>query len=123
VVDWHALDMEVEKRRHDFERRVEEAGDEILERLEQAERCCKEAEEARRRDWEKFEGRLMTAAEKHQFELDGIRRQTATMTAEYVNVISAAREDMERAFAEHRSENRAQTDALFKLLDRLPPSD
>lgn len=123
MVDWHALDMEVERGQRNFERRMEETGGEILERLERAERCCKEAEEARRRDWEELKGRMMTAEEKHQFELDGIRRQFTTMTYEYVKVISSAREDMERENAERRAESRAQTDALLKLMDRLPPSD
>jgi hypothetical protein len=66
---------------------------------------------------------MMTAEEKHQFELDGIQRQFTTMTYEYVKVISSAREDMERENAERRAESRAQTDALLKLMDRLPPSD
>lgn len=123
MIDWHAVDMEVERGRRDFERRLEEAGNEILKRLERAERFCKEAEETRRRDWEELKGRMMTAEEKHQFELDGIQRQFTTMTYEYVKVISSAREDMERENAERRAESRAQTDALLKLMDRLPPSD
>jgi ribosomal protein S30 len=120
VIDWNALDMEVERGKRDFERRVEEAGHEIRERLERVESSCKAAEVSRRRDREKLEGRVMTAAEKHQFELDGIRRLVATMTNEYVSVISAARHDLERAFAEARDENRAQSDALLKVFDRLP---
>ena len=130
MIDWHAVDMEVERGNRDFERRMEEASGKIRERLEGAERCFKEAEEARRRDWEKFEGRMLTAAKKHQFELDGIRRVSAQMTDEYVKVIRAAGEDMRREFAkletqfdEGRDENRAQTEALLKMLDRLPPSD
>jgi hypothetical protein len=117
VIDWHAVDMEVERRKRDFERRVEETGDEILERLEDALRCCKAAEEARRHDWEELKGRMMTAEEEHQFKLDGIQRQFATMTTEYIKVLDAARADWEREFAE----NRAQADALMKMLDRLPP--
>lgn len=65
----------------------------------------------------------MTAAERHQFELDGIRRVSARMTDEYVKVINAAWADLKRVLAEGRAESRAQTEALFKLLDRLPPSD
>jgi DNA anti-recombination protein RmuC len=121
VIDWQALDMELERRKRDFERRMEETGGEICERLERVERCCKEAEEARREDWEQFKGRMMTAQERHRFELDGIRRTSARMTDEYVKIISAAREELEQVFAEGRAESRAQTDALFKLLDRLPP--
>lgn len=120
--------MELERRKRDFERRMEEASGEVRERLEEAERCFKKAEEARRLDWEKFEGRMLTAAEKHQFELDGIRRVSAQMTDEYVKVIRAVGEDMRRGFAEleakfaeGRGETRAQTEALMKMLDRLPP--
>ena len=134
MVDWHALDMELERGQRDFDRRMEETGGEIIERLERAERCCKEAEETRRRDWEELKGRMMTAAEKHQFELDGIRRQTATMTAEYVNVIRSAREDIEQKSAERRAESReefeellaevrAQREAFLRMLDRFPPRD
>jgi hypothetical protein len=125
---WDDLDMELEKGRRDFERRMEEASGEIRERLENAERCFKEAETVRQLAWEKFEGRMVTAAEKHQFELDGIRLVSAQMTEEYVKVIRAAGEDMRRGFAkveakldEGRDENRAQTEALLKMLDRLPP--
>jgi hypothetical protein len=125
VIDWHALDMELERGKRDFERRMEETGNEVRERLERAERCCKEAEEERRRSWEEFEGRVMTAHEKHQFELDGIQRLFATMTTEYVKVVQAVGEDMRRGFAEDREaareENRPHTEALLKMLDRLPP--
>lgn len=123
MIDWNALDMKLERDRRDFERRMEDTGGEICKRLEQVERSCKEAEEARRRDWEEFEGRMMTAQERHRFELDGIRRTSARMTDEYVKVISEAREELKQVFAEGRAESRAQTDALFKLLDRLPPAD
>jgi hypothetical protein len=129
---WDDLDVELERGNRDFERRMEERGGEICERLEAAERCFKEAEEPRRLAWEKFEGRMMTAAEKHQFELDGIRRVSAQMTDEYVKVIRAAGNDMQRRFAqveaqidenraEARAGARAQTEALMKMLDRLPP--
>lgn len=111
---------------------MEESSGEIRERLEGAERCFKEAEEDRRLAWEKFEGRMMTAAEKHRFELDGIQRVSAQMTDEYAKVIRAVGEDLQRGFAkveaqidenraEARGEARAQTEALLKMLDRLPP--
>lgn len=125
--------MELERGNRDFERRMDERSGEIRDRLERAEQCFKEAEEAeeaRRLKWEEFEGRVMTAAEKHRFELDGIRRVSAQMTDEYVKVIRAVGEDMRRGFAElevkfdeGRGETRAQTEALMKMLDRLPPSD
>lgn len=124
--------MELERKERDFERRLEETGGEICKRLERVERCCKEAEEARRRDWEEFKGRTVTAQERHRFELDGIRRTSARMTDEYVKVMRAASADIKREFAEgreearaeaeeSRAENRAQTEALLKMLDRLPP--
>jgi hypothetical protein len=122
---WDDLDMELERGKRDFEQRMEERSGEICERLERAERCYKEAEQAKRRDWEEFEGRVMTAAERHRFELDGIRRVSAKMTDEYVKVIRAVGEDIRREFAElHREireENRPHREALLKMLDRLPP--
>jgi hypothetical protein len=127
-VSWDDLDMELERGRRDFERRMEERSGEICERLERAERCFKKAEEARQLEWERLEGRMMTEAKRHRFELDSIRRVSAKMTDEYVSVIRAAGEDMRREFAkveakldEGRDENRAQTEALLKMIDRLPP--
>jgi hypothetical protein len=118
---WEGLDMELERGREDFERRLEEGRGEILKRIEQVERCCKGAEEARRRDWEELKGRLMTEGEKRQHESDGIQRLFAVLTDEYVNVVRSAGEDLKREFAEGRAESRAQTEAILKLLDRLPP--
>ncbi len=125
MIGRNALDMEVERSRRDFERRLEEGHLEIIEHMERVLRCCREAEEARRRDWEELKGRLMTAEEQRRFELDSIQMLFATMTREHVGVIAAATEDMERRFAESRSESRAEnqahTEALLRLLDRLPP--
>jgi hypothetical protein len=121
VIDWHAVDMEVERSRREFEKRLEEGHLEIVEHMERVLRCCRESEEARRRHWEELKGRLMSAEEQRRFELDNIQMLFTTMTREHVNVIAAASEDMERRFAEGRSENKAHTEALLKLLDRLPP--
>jgi hypothetical protein len=131
-VAWNDLDMDLERKERDFERRLEETGGEIREHLERVHQCCKEAEGVRRCEWEKLKGRLMTAEEKHQFEMDNIRLLFARMTDEYVKVIRAASADIKREFAEgreearaaaeeSRAENRAQTEALLKMLDRLPP--
>lgn len=122
MIEWHALDMEVDRSRREFERRLEEGHEEIVEHMERVLRCCREAEEARRCDWEELNGRLMTAEEQRRFELDSIQTLFATMTREHVRVIAAASEDMERRFAETRGENRAHTEALLKVLDRLPPT-
>lgn len=43
------------------------------------------------------------------------------MTTEYIAIIRALGEDMHNEFQETRAENRAQSDALMKMLDRLPP--
>jgi tRNA/tmRNA/rRNA uracil-C5-methylase (TrmA/RlmC/RlmD family) len=132
-MDWHALDMEIERGNRDFERRMEEAGNEIQEHLERTYQRCKEFEEARRRDWEELRGELMTAEEKRRLEMDSIQRLFANMTSEYVKVVSSAREDIERKSAEGRAEARAafdellaearaQRQATLRMLDRLPPS-
>lgn len=118
---WLDLDMELERRREDFERRLVEGRREIRERIERVERCCRETEAARRRDWEELKGHLATEAEKRQFESDSIQRLFAALTVEYVNVVRSAGEDMRREFAEGRAEAKAQTEAILKLLDRLPP--
>jgi hypothetical protein len=121
-MSWEDLDMEIEQGREDFERRIEEGRREIRERIERLELCCKEAEDARRRDWEELKGRLMTTDEKRQHESDGFLRLIATMTNEYVAIMRAVGADMERGFAEVQSEGRAHREALLRLLDRLPPS-
>ncbi|HET7509397.1 MAG TPA: hypothetical protein VFJ65_04030 [Solirubrobacterales bacterium] len=120
--------MELEQWQRDFDRRVEEGRGEIQARIEGAERCCKEVEEARRRDWEELKGRMMTAEEKRQYEIDYIQRLFATLTDEYVNIIRSVGEDMRQGFAENRAEAeegraqlRANTEAVLRMLDRLPP--
>ncbi|HMI80798.1 MAG TPA: hypothetical protein VK480_03335 [Solirubrobacterales bacterium] len=131
-MDWHALDMELERRRCDFERRVEEGRREIRERIEGVERSCKEAEDARRRDWEELKGRLMTAEEERKHHSDGFLRLMSAMTDEYVTIARSIGEDMKREFAESRAESRAkfeellaearaQRQATLRMLDRLPP--
>ena len=122
------LDMELEERLRDFDRRLEQGRREIRERIEGVERCCKEAEKARRRDWEELKGRMMTADEARKHQSDGILRLMAAMTDEYVNIMRSVSDDMRREFAEGRAEAeegraqlRANTEAVLKMLDRLPP--
>jgi hypothetical protein len=122
-MSWLDLDMELESRMEDFERRLAEGREVIREQIERAERRCKEDEAARRRDWEELKGHLATEAEKRQFESDSIQRLFAALTVEYVNVVRSAGEDMKREFAEGRAEARAQTEAILKLLDRLPAGE
>jgi hypothetical protein len=120
---WDDLDMEREQWREDFEQRVEEGSRELCSRFDALERGCRAAEEARRRDWEAAEGRVMTAAEKLQHQHDGFMRLLSTMGAEYMGALNALGVDMEQRFAEGKEENRAQTEALMRMLDRLPPTE
>ncbi len=134
AVDWQALDMEIERERCDFVRRLAESRGEVLEKIEALQRELREGGEARRREWEELNGRLMTAEEKRQFENDHIQRVLAQMTDTHVQAFQAAQEDMKRAFAESRAESRAkfeelqaearaQRQATLRMLDRLPPPD
>lgn len=127
---WKDLDMEMEQWQREFDRRVEEGRREIRERIEGVERCCKEAEERRRRDWEELKGRMMSAEEERKHHSDGFLRLMAAMTDEYVTIIRALGDDMKRGFAENRVEAeegraqlRANTEAVLRMLDRLPPSE
>jgi hypothetical protein len=133
-MDWHALDMELERKRCDFERRLEEGRGEVLEKIEVLQRELREGGEARRREWEELNGRLMTAEEKRQFENDHIQRVLAQMMDAHVETMRAAQEDIQREFAESRAESRAkfeelqaearaQRQATLTMLDRLPPSE
>lgn len=134
AVDWQALDMEIEREGCDFARRLEEGRGEVLEKIETLQRELREGGEARRREWEELNGRLMTADEKRQFENDHIQRVLAQMMDAHVQAFQAAQEDMKRAFAESRAESRArfeelqaearvQRQATLRMLDRLPPSE
>jgi hypothetical protein len=123
VVDWDAIDMEVERGKRDFERRVQEGRREIMERIENVEQRCREAEKVRRREWEDVTGHVITGQEEQKRSGDAMLRLVAETTAEYLAVIRALGEDMRHQFAEVRAENRAHTEALLKVLDRLPPSD
>lgn len=120
--------MELEQQLRDFDRRVEEGRREIRARIESVEQCCKEAEEARRRDWEELKGRMMTAEEERKHQSDGFLRLMAAMTDEYVTIIRAVGADMRSEFArgraeaeEGRAQLRANTEAVMRMLDRLPP--
>lgn len=131
---WDDVEVDLERRRCDFERRLEEGRGELVERIEVLQRDLREGGEARRREWEEINGRLMTADEKRQFENDHIQKVLAQMTDAFVSTIRAAGEDMRREFAESRAESRekfeelqaesrAHRQATLRMLDRLPPPD
>lgn len=120
--------MELERRRCDFERRIDEGRREIRERIETVEHRCKKAEETRRQEWEDLKGRVMTAQEEQQHHSDGMLRLMSAMTDEYVTIIRAIGDDMRQGFAElregdeeGRAQLRANTEAVLRMLDRLPP--
>jgi hypothetical protein len=119
--------MELERKRCEFERRLEEGRGDLVKRIEELQRILREGGEARRREWEELNGRLMTADEKRQFENDHIQRVLAEMTDAHVQTLHALNEDMKREFAESRAESKAegeaQREALMRMLDRLPPPE
>lgn len=118
---WNDLDMEMERGKRDFERRAEEVGREIQGRIERVEQRCKKAEEVRRSEWERLEGRVMTAEEKQERRSDEFLRLINAVGQEHLRILAALDDDMRRGFAELRDENRPHTEALLKVLDRLPP--
>jgi hypothetical protein len=133
-VAWDDLDMELEKGRCEFERRLEEGRGDLVKRIEELQRILREGGEERRREWEELNGRLMTADEKRQFENDHIQRVLAQMTDAHGKTMQAAQEDTRRAFDEWRAESRAkfeelqaearaQRQATLRMLDRLSPPD
>lgn len=123
AVPWDDLDMEREEWRKDFDRRLEEGRREIRARIERVERGCREADEARRKEWEKLEGRVMSAHEKQDHRSDGFLRLLAAMTDEYVTIARSINEDIRAGFAESRAEGKAHREAMMRILDRLPPTD
>ncbi len=114
--------MELERQRWERDQRLEQMGREIRERIEKVERHCKESEEARRKDWEQLEGRVMTAEEKQERRSDGFLRLINAVATEHLKIIADLGDDMARRSEEARGENRAHTEALLKVLDRLPPA-
>lgn len=134
AVAWDDLDMELEKGRCEFERRLEEGRGDLVKRIEELQRILREGGEERRREWEELNGRLMTADEKRQFENDHIQRVLAQMTDAHGKTMQAAQEDTRRAFDEWRAESRAkfeelqaearaQRQATLRMLDRLSPPE
>lgn len=113
--------MEEDRIRREMDERLERSHAEIRGRLETIEGHWEEDEEARRREWEALEGRLMTAQEEHRHFNDGILRKMTVMTEEYIRIMREAGAALQREIAEQRSQIRANTDAVLKALDRLPP--
>ncbi|HEU4462752.1 MAG TPA: hypothetical protein VFR75_09185 [Solirubrobacterales bacterium] len=122
-MSWLDLDMEIGQHLRDMDERMERGFTQLMGRLEAAERRWEEDERARRREWEELEGRAMTAMEGHRHHNDGLLRKMDVMTTVELNILREISEDMEKGRAEAREENRAHTEALMKMLDRLPPPE
>jgi predicted nucleic acid-binding Zn-ribbon protein len=122
--------MERARIRRTMDRRLARGCAEIRQRLEIVERRWEEDEQTRKREWEDLEGRLMTANEEHRHYNDGLLRKMAVMTEAHIDILRAFGEDVHQEFSkiaaqldEGRAETRAQTEAILKMLDRLPPSN
>lgn len=112
--------MERERIRRDMDERLERGMKEIQSRLQKIECRWEEDEAARRREWEELEGRMMTATEEHRHYNDGLLRKMTVMTNAQINILREFSEDMQKEFAEGRAQLRANTEAVLKMLDRLP---
>jgi hypothetical protein len=118
---WEDPVMERERIRRDMDERLERGFAEIRQRMEKVERRWEADEKARKQEWEKLEGRMMTATEEHRHYNDGLLRKMTVMTDAQIGILREFSEDMQREFAEGRAQLRANTEAVLKMLDRLPP--
>jgi hypothetical protein len=118
---WEDPVMERERIRCEMDERLERGFAEIRQRMRKVERRWEEDEKVRRREWEELEGRMMTVTEEHRHYNDGLLRKMTVMTDAQINVLREFSEDMQREFAEGRAQLQANTEAVLKMLDRLPP--
>ncbi len=66
----------------------------------------------------------MTAIEEHRLFNDGLFRKMTVMTNEYIKILQEEGEalrGLQVEIAEQRGQLRANTEAVLKALDRLPP--
>ena len=122
-MSWLDLDMEIEQHLRGMNERMKRGFVELLGRMEEAERRWEESEGARKREWEELEGRAMTAMEEHRHYNDGLLRKMDVMLTVELNILNEISEKLEKGRAEARAENRANIEALMKMLDRLPPPE
>jgi hypothetical protein len=116
--------VDTERMKREFEEGVARRRIEIRTRLEKVEQLWQKSEEARRREWEELEGRLMNAYEEHRDFNDGLLRKMTVMTQEYISILHEERgaiRALQDEAAEGRAQLRANTEAVLKALDRLPP--
>ena len=113
--------VDTERMRREFNEGLERRQIEIRARLEKVEQRWEESEEARRHEWEALEGRLMNAYERNQHFNDGLLRKMTVMTEEYIKILREGGAIFQEEMAEGRAQLRANTEAVLKALDRLPP--
>jgi len=123
VMTWEYQPVDVEQIRREMKEGFERSLAEIQARTEQVERHWEKSEEARQREWERLEGRLMTGEEKRKRFDDALLRKNTMMTQAFLAILDEGREEFRREFAEGRAQMRANTEAVLKALDRLPPAD
>jgi sugar-specific transcriptional regulator TrmB len=123
AMTWEYRPVDVEQIRREMKEGFERSLAEIQARTEQVERHWERSEEARRREWERLEGRLMTAEEKRKRFDDALLRKNTMMTQAFLAILDEGREEFRQEFAEGRAQMRANTEAVLKALDRLPPTD
>lgn len=120
---WEYRPVDVEQIRREMKEGFERSLAEIQARTEQVEKHWEKSEEARRREWERLAGRLMTAEEKRKRFDDALLRKNTMMTQAFLAILDEGREEFRQEFAEGRAQMRANTEAVLKALDRLPPAD
>jgi len=123
VMVWEYRPVDVEQIRREMKEGFERSLAEIQARTEQVEKHWEKSEEARRREWERLEGRLMTAEEKRKRFDDALLRKNTMMTQAFLAILDEGREEFRQEFAEGRAQMRANTEAVLAVLDRLPPAD
>lgn len=116
--------VDEERMKREFEEAVARRQAEIRARLGRVEQLWREGEQARRREWEALEGRVMNAYEENRHFNDGLLRKMTVMTQEYIEIMNEERmaiRALQGEIAEGRAQLRANTEAVLKALDRLPP--
>ncbi len=123
VMVWEYRPVDVEQIRREMKEGFERSYAAIQARMDRVEQRWEKSEAARQREWERLEGRLMTTEEKRKRFDDALLRKNTMMTQAFLAILDEGREEFRREFAEGRAQMRANTEAVLKALDRLPPTD
>jgi len=115
--------MDEERIQREIAERIERGNAEIQVRLERVERLWRKGEEKRRREWEELEGRMLTVEEERKLFYDGLFRKMTVMTDAYIRILREFGQELREEAVEQRAQLRANTEATWKMLDRLPPPE